>query len=92
MIDMIVFLLILLGISIYLLIKLWNEKEGYRKWFEASKDYETYTEITSKEDLPLNKWCKVTLVSDGTTKVQPLKFNKDGSIAKKRGPKAKKQS
>lgn len=59
---------------------LWEEKEDYRKWFEASKEYESDIYWVKKDGF-------YTLSDSINTPM--FKLNKDGSIAKKRGRKPK---
>jgi hypothetical protein len=94
--------MLLLIVSIITNVYLWKKWKENEALFELSKSYEApyvYKIIQSTDELPLNKWSRVvTEIPPKPNKVPvtkiklpnlPIKYNKDGSIAKKRGRKPK---
>ena len=91
------FITILFVLAVYLIKKLWDERCDYKKWFEASKEYDVkeycvrkLANETRRVPKPLVKKEVLNNPYRLEGKFPPYpKLNKDGSIAKKRGRKSK---
>lgn len=89
MIGLSIFLAVLLAVAIYLLVELWREKEDYKKWFEASKEYSPTLDITKYArgklevviSSPKSKLTSTVGIKNnmGVTKTRPDKGKKRGA-------------
>lgn len=86
-----IFLAVLLVIAIVVALFYRSKAKEFESLFELSKGYEPNYEV--KIDTRGEVWSKNIVVNkDGTLSPRPpIKYNKDGSIAKKRGRKPKVQ-